>query len=167
MCKVNGCNKCFARGEHLKRHVRSIHTNEKREWPADLHWLFGTGFWYTLALSQPTSALSLVVGRTLAGTTISDNICACTKTTNRQRTIPLVPLEFFHHVSIAFFSSFVLFISSCPTSAGLYHISRPSWQQTRNLFGFLCAIFLALCIPKHQGLSWSLFPLNPLLLFLY
>ena len=30
-CMVDGCNKCFARGEHLKRHVRSIHTNEKRE----------------------------------------------------------------------------------------------------------------------------------------
>ncbi|KAH9854345.1 hypothetical protein C2E23DRAFT_69842 [Lenzites betulinus] len=30
MCKVPGCGKCFARGEHLKRHVRSIHTNEKR-----------------------------------------------------------------------------------------------------------------------------------------
>ena len=30
-CVVDGCNKCFARGEHLKRHVRSIHTNEKRE----------------------------------------------------------------------------------------------------------------------------------------
>ncbi|TFK88910.1 hypothetical protein K466DRAFT_487969 [Polyporus arcularius HHB13444] len=29
MCKVTGCGKCFARGEHLKRHVRSIHTNEK------------------------------------------------------------------------------------------------------------------------------------------
>ncbi|THH30233.1 hypothetical protein EUX98_g3947 [Antrodiella citrinella] len=29
MCRVNGCGKCFARGEHLKRHVRSIHTNEK------------------------------------------------------------------------------------------------------------------------------------------
>ncbi|KAH9914634.1 uncharacterized protein BXZ73DRAFT_106533 [Epithele typhae] len=29
MCKVGGCGKCFARGEHLKRHVRSIHTNEK------------------------------------------------------------------------------------------------------------------------------------------
>ncbi|KAM5539919.1 hypothetical protein V8D89_006422 [Ganoderma adspersum] len=29
MCKVAGCGKCFARGEHLKRHVRSIHTNEK------------------------------------------------------------------------------------------------------------------------------------------
>jgi uncharacterized Zn-finger protein len=30
-CVVDGCNKCFARGEHLKRHVRSIHTNEKRQ----------------------------------------------------------------------------------------------------------------------------------------
>ncbi|KAH9926418.1 uncharacterized protein B0H18DRAFT_876404 [Fomitopsis serialis] len=29
MCEVDGCGKCFARGEHLKRHVRSIHTNEK------------------------------------------------------------------------------------------------------------------------------------------
>ncbi|KAI9432076.1 hypothetical protein H4582DRAFT_1821576 [Lactarius indigo] len=28
-CAVEGCYKCFARGEHLKRHVRSIHTNEK------------------------------------------------------------------------------------------------------------------------------------------
>ena len=33
MCKVPGCGKCFARGEHLKRHVRSIHTNEKRARP--------------------------------------------------------------------------------------------------------------------------------------
>lgn len=31
VCKVPGCGKCFARGEHLKRHIRSIHTNEKRE----------------------------------------------------------------------------------------------------------------------------------------
>ncbi|KAF7354462.1 hypothetical protein MVEN_01135400 [Mycena venus] len=29
VCKVSGCGKCFARGEHLKRHVRSIHTHEK------------------------------------------------------------------------------------------------------------------------------------------
>ncbi|KAJ7290025.1 hypothetical protein C8J57DRAFT_1045273, partial [Mycena rebaudengoi] len=28
-CKVPGCDKCFAHGEHLKRHVRSIHTYEK------------------------------------------------------------------------------------------------------------------------------------------
>lgn len=32
MCKVKDCGKCFARGEHLKRHVRSIHTNEKRKY---------------------------------------------------------------------------------------------------------------------------------------
>ncbi|KAF8219776.1 hypothetical protein L208DRAFT_1042441, partial [Tricholoma matsutake] len=29
VCQVPGCGKCFVRGEHLKRHVRSIHTNEK------------------------------------------------------------------------------------------------------------------------------------------
>ena len=28
---VQGGEQCFARGEHLKRHVRSIHTNGKRE----------------------------------------------------------------------------------------------------------------------------------------
>jgi hypothetical protein len=30
-CQVAGCGKLFHRGEHLKRHIRSIHTNEKRE----------------------------------------------------------------------------------------------------------------------------------------
>lgn len=29
-CEVAGCGKCFVRGEHLKRHVRSIHTYDKR-----------------------------------------------------------------------------------------------------------------------------------------
>ncbi|EGN93773.1 hypothetical protein SERLA73DRAFT_63698, partial [Serpula lacrymans var. lacrymans S7.3] len=29
VCKVEGCGKCFSRGEHLKRHIRSIHTHEK------------------------------------------------------------------------------------------------------------------------------------------
>jgi uncharacterized Zn-finger protein len=31
ICQVEGCGKCFHRGEHLKRHIRSIHTHEKRE----------------------------------------------------------------------------------------------------------------------------------------
>ena len=29
-CGVGGCGKLFARGEHLKRHIRSLHTYEKR-----------------------------------------------------------------------------------------------------------------------------------------
>ncbi|KAG6820205.1 hypothetical protein H0H93_004055 [Arthromyces matolae] len=33
VCTVEGCGKCFIRGEHLKRHIRSIHTNEKRKPP--------------------------------------------------------------------------------------------------------------------------------------
>jgi uncharacterized Zn-finger protein len=37
LCEVKGCGKCFARGEHLKRHVRSIHTYEKREVYFSLH----------------------------------------------------------------------------------------------------------------------------------
>lgn len=32
VCEVPGCGKCFVRGEHLKRHVRSIHTHDKRMW---------------------------------------------------------------------------------------------------------------------------------------
>jgi len=31
-CDVLGCGKCFLRGEHLKRHIRSIHTHEKRSY---------------------------------------------------------------------------------------------------------------------------------------
>ncbi|KAL8277822.1 hypothetical protein RQP46_009805 [Phenoliferia psychrophenolica] len=37
LCKVPQCGKCFKRSEHLKRHVRSIHTNEKPfqcQWPS-------------------------------------------------------------------------------------------------------------------------------------
>lgn len=30
VCDVEDCGKCFHRGEHLKRHIRSIHTHEKR-----------------------------------------------------------------------------------------------------------------------------------------
>ncbi len=31
-CPVDNCRKVFTRSEHLKRHTRSIHTNEKREY---------------------------------------------------------------------------------------------------------------------------------------
>lgn len=36
-CGVPGCGKCFKRSEHLKRHVRSIHTNEKRKFHVFYH----------------------------------------------------------------------------------------------------------------------------------
>ncbi|KAF9468452.1 hypothetical protein BDZ94DRAFT_1139889, partial [Collybia nuda] len=29
VCNVEGCGKVFARGEHLRRHIRGIHTYEK------------------------------------------------------------------------------------------------------------------------------------------
>lgn len=44
-CTVDGCYKCFARGEHLKRHVRSIHTNEKRECPPFCYHSSSHGFY--------------------------------------------------------------------------------------------------------------------------
>jgi hypothetical protein len=31
VCRVPGCLKCFRRSEHLKRHIRSIHTHDKRK----------------------------------------------------------------------------------------------------------------------------------------
>ena len=31
VCRVPECDKCFRRAEHLKRHVRSLHTNHKRK----------------------------------------------------------------------------------------------------------------------------------------
>lgn len=33
VCVTEGCGKCFLRSEHLKRHVRSLHTFDKREFP--------------------------------------------------------------------------------------------------------------------------------------
>ncbi|KAJ4470247.1 hypothetical protein J3R30DRAFT_3301682, partial [Lentinula aciculospora] len=29
VCTAPGCGKCFVRGEHLKRHVRSLHMQDK------------------------------------------------------------------------------------------------------------------------------------------
>ena len=37
ICTVPGCSKSFARAEHLKRHVLSLHTHEKRTFPI-FHW---------------------------------------------------------------------------------------------------------------------------------
>ncbi|KAG7443378.1 uncharacterized protein BT62DRAFT_821981, partial [Guyanagaster necrorhizus] len=29
VCAYEGCGKCFFRGEHLKRHIRALHTCQK------------------------------------------------------------------------------------------------------------------------------------------
>ena len=56
LCDVEGCGKCFARGEHLKRHVRSIHTYEKREFLLLFHFFFleaDEGVYFYLAHTCP------------------------------------------------------------------------------------------------------------------
>ena len=71
-CTVDGCHKCFARGEHLKRHVRSIHTNEKRE-----YFTFFFSFEVRdVFLLQRTSVLSRDAGRISVVTKILGSTCA-------------------------------------------------------------------------------------------
>ena len=49
ICAVPGCSKSFARAEHLKRHVISLHTHEKRTYvsPTGVHTSFPTFFTWT------------------------------------------------------------------------------------------------------------------------
>ena len=47
VCVVPGCGKCFVRSEHLKRHVRSIHTHDKREF------VLSPPLFFFLYLKQP------------------------------------------------------------------------------------------------------------------
>lgn len=47
VCTAVGCGKCFIRGEHLKRHVRSLHTWDKREL-FDLSWV-----WWSSRVATP------------------------------------------------------------------------------------------------------------------
>lgn len=78
MCEVNGCGKCFARGEHLKRHVRSIHTNEKRKCKTRLSaFLVVT---HNKSCVQLTSVPSLDAARTSAGTITLGSTCVFTRT---------------------------------------------------------------------------------------
>ena len=69
VCKVEDCGKCFNRGEHLKRHIRSIHTHEKRMFRLGLHrprWLTG--------ILQLSNVLIRLATSFLIGTIIYFNI---------------------------------------------------------------------------------------------
>lgn len=65
VCRVPECNKCFRRSEHLKRHIRSIHTHDKRK----------TCSWFSIksilpnACIQPFRAATTVVSGPLRGLT--------------------------------------------------------------------------------------------------
>jgi hypothetical protein len=78
-CTVDGCYKCFARGEHLKRHVRSIHTNEKRE--SCFLPFFGLLVILTFLFypSQRINVPSRDAGRISVVTTILGSTCAYTR----------------------------------------------------------------------------------------
>lgn len=38
VCEVEGCGKCFRRREHLKRHMLSLHTNDRRKYREPVHY---------------------------------------------------------------------------------------------------------------------------------
>jgi hypothetical protein len=70
--------KCFARDEHLKRHVRSIHSNEKREYFPPFSGSAG-GFDFSVLPLQRTSVPSRDAGRISAVMRISGSTRAHTR----------------------------------------------------------------------------------------
>lgn len=65
-CHADGCGKCFVRGEHLKRHIRSIHTDEKRGWDSRLrlHFFLVSSFVSSLPIGSPFFCLKHGSART-------------------------------------------------------------------------------------------------------
>jgi hypothetical protein len=143
-CTVDGCYKCFARGEHLKRHVRSIHTNEKRECPPSCHY-----FPSTHDSLQRTNVLWKDAERTLAATITSDSTCVCTKAkapwlTTAERVLlsrarPSMPF----YVYGFFFGTIrhVTLLSSSRLHMYFYHCSRLSTKTPPRL------LYPSMCIP--------------------
>lgn len=76
-CPVESCRKVFTRSEHLKRHTRSIHTNEKRKW----HLCFPGGITYMATRIFHTAQLSDARSRTVAGSSHAMTTCCSTSRT--------------------------------------------------------------------------------------
>ena len=69
VCEVPGCGKCFVRGEHLKRHVRSIHTHDKRTF------FFFFSLWsYSIVRKRTPAPMRDVISRS-ADVTTWDSTC--------------------------------------------------------------------------------------------
>lgn len=78
VCTVIGCGKCFHRGEHLKRHIRSIHTHEKRT--------FGSPFFVHLINSSQLSSAPFRCARNFSTAMITYcNTSRCTGTSRPTR----------------------------------------------------------------------------------
>ena len=96
VCKVKECGKCFARSEHLKRHVRSIHTNEKRAYfllprvPSSL---------MSSPLPQPTVAHIQDATKSLVGMITYASTCVCTVTFRHPRTAHLALFDRIDRIS--------------------------------------------------------------------
>jgi uncharacterized Zn-finger protein len=84
VCSVDGCGKCFHRGEHLKRHIRSIHTHEKR-----MCILSPTTCRIIDIFFQPSNVHFLCVKNILIDTTIYCNISRSTKTPPQKKVAPV------------------------------------------------------------------------------
>lgn len=86
VCKVEECGKCFSRGEHLKRHIRSIHTHEKRESGQNLR----SSKALTMTVRQPSNAPTPPVTSTSTATTTSCSTKKYTKASPHPRS-PATP----------------------------------------------------------------------------
>ena len=121
-CSVEGCNKCFSRREHLEHHVRSIHTNETREFLPHFTFLCGL-----MTLRQWKSVLWKDAEGTLLGQITSDDICVCTRVEHSPATAEPcnVTQHYYTHdqIYIFFFSSFFLLPPSLLVSEGIVNDS--------------------------------------------
>ena len=155
---VDGCHKAFARGEHLKRHVRSIHRNEKRECHLFCNHSSSHDF------LQRTSVLWKDAESNLAATITLGCTCVCTKA----KDIPwLATAERVHYPSMPalrpvtftfFFRTHIpLHIPRYFSHMYFYHGSGLSTKTPPRLpYPSMCTPYSIFCSLTHLGLMKSL-----------
>lgn len=91
VCKVEDCGKCFSRGEHLKRHIRSIHTHEKREHFCSI--ILFPDIADNVRHDQHSTALTPRATNVLTATIIYSNICVSTRAMIPLRLLSIHPMQ--------------------------------------------------------------------------